>query len=518
MADTNNCGNNSVCGPVKTADCFTPFQLSTSGDSCVISQYVNESLLIAGADINVFKLLGIHQQGKLTDLTGRGKAIASSSQPTYDSAHVFDIGCGEWRSIERGNDVVAKSFIGYDFGEIKLDNGRDQYGINTFVQYHITTIRIQQGDNANNRATAARVEYSSDGMLWKGAAIVQLPDNNQGNLIHFKQSTPSKFWRIRPLAFNGGPNDYWVVQNLQLIDLSALSLDNIQDEWGFLENRDRQYAQSSVLLKGSYDMTDISSFLARFGMETTDEFTLRFHFLSMVASLGRPLVIGDIIEIPSQIQYGPDMTPVRKYMEVTQTAWDTNGFTPGWTPTILRVVAAPMLAKQETMDIVGDFADDVDPMGFKKNNPQIFSGLAGILNEKIDSAARSQVPERGEDDTHKPIIPNEVVVAAESLGADVMQLVKYETNPGYVLDGMPPGGAPYTEGDTMPEKPKDGDYHRLTYVNIGQNIPPRLYRFSLKKNRWIYLETDERMNDTVNSMKISQFLNSSTRKNINEVM
>jgi hypothetical protein len=516
MAEDNKC-TTSVCGTIKTADCYQPFQLSNNNDSCVISEYVNESLLIAGADINVFKLLGIHQQGKLTDLTGRGAAIASSSQPSYDVTSVYDLGCGEWRSIERGNDVVARSYIGYNFGEIKLDNGRNQYGVNTYVQFHITTIRIQQGEHPNNRVTKARIEYSSDGVLWKGAAIVDLPNNDVGNLIHFKQSTPSKFWRIRPLVFSGGPNDYWVVQNLELIDLSAVAIDNIQDEWGFLENRDREYARNSVLLKGSYDMTDISSFLARFGMETTDEFTFRFHFMSMVTSLGRPLVIGDIVEIPSQIQYGPDMKPVRKYMEVTQTAWDTNGFTPGWTPTILRVVAAPLIAKQETMDIVGDLAGDIDPMGFKQQNPKIFSGLADILNEKIDSAARAQVPERGEDDTHKPVIPDNVVISAEELGADVMQLVKYETNPGYVRDAMPPGKALYTEGDTFPEMPKDGAYHRLTYTNVGQDIPPRLYRYSLKKHRWMYLETDERMNNTVNSMKISRFLNSPNRTNINEV-
>lgn len=505
-------------GPLRTAECGTPFQLTKSNDSTIIDRYANEQLLIGGADINVFKLLGIHEQGRLTDLTGKGEPISSGGQPSYEATYVYDLTkCGEWRSMQRGDEVIRSAYIGYNFGEIKLENGRNQYGITTYVQHHITTIRIQQGEDVKNRATKARVEYSSDGVNWRGADIIDLPDNNVGNLIHLKQSTPSKFWRLRPLKFNGGPNDYWSVQAIDMIDLSATSIDNVQDEWGFLENRDREYAKNSKLLKASYDMVDIQSFLARFGLETTDEFTFRFHFMGMVATLGRPIVIGDILEIPSQIQYDHNMNAVRKYMEVTSVAWDTNGFTPGWKPTIMKVIAAPLIAKQENRDIVGDFAGDTDPLGLKEVQPTIFSPLADILNQRVDSAAREMVPERGEDNTHKAVIPDAVIQTAQEMGADVEKLVKYETNAGYVRDAMPPGGAPYTEGDTYPDSPKDGAYHRLTYIGVDPTIPARLFKFSLRKNKWVYMESDERMNNTLNSTKIAQFLNSTTRKNINEV-
>ena len=47
-------------------------------------------------------------------------------------------------------------------------------------------------------------------------------------------------------------------------------------------------------------------------------------------------------------------------------------------------------------------------------------------------------------------------------------------------------------GDTFPLSPTDGDYHRLTYSGLAEDVPDRLYRYSLTKGRWIYLETDRR--------------------------
>jgi hypothetical protein len=504
-------------GPVRTADCAT-LQLTDVGNTSIIDQYANEQLLIAGADINVFKLMGVQAQGRLTDVTGRGIAISSGDQPTYESANVFDLNtCGEWRSLARGSEVTQKAFIGYNFGEIKLANGRNQYGVVTYVQHHIDSIRIQQGENKQNRATKARVEHSVDGITWRGAAVITLADDADAHTITFAMSTSAKFWRLRPLAFNGGSTDYWVVRALDLIEAGATSLSNVQDEWGILENRDRVYSKNSIRLKATYDLVDIQTMLARFGMETTDEFTLQFHFLSMVASLGRPLVIGDVLEIPSQIQYSADMTPVKKYLSVTQTAWAVNGFTPGWKPTILKVIAAPMLASQETMDIVGDFAGARDMTGFLDIDTEKYNDMASILNQKSDAKARELVPERGEDDTGTAVLSPELIDAANALGNDIEKLVRPQTNEGYVHDAMPPGGGPYTEADVYPAKPKDGDYHRLTYNGIDATIPARLFRYSVRKNSWIYMESDERKANTIHSTRIANFLGSKTRQSITEI-
>jgi hypothetical protein len=483
-----------------------------------MDHYGNEQLLIAGADINVFKLLGVHDQGKLTDVTGRGIAISSGAQPTYEAANVFDLNtCGEWRSLARGPEVLQKAYIGYNFGDIKLANGRLQYGVETYVQYNIDRIRIQQGEQKINRATKARVEHSVDGVTWRGAAVIALPDDAQPHTITFAMSVRAKYWRLRPLAFNGGPTDFWTVRAVDLIEAGATSLSNVQDDWGLLENRDREYSKTSIRLKATYDLVDIQTMLARFGMETTDEFTLQFHFLSMVAMLGRPLVIGDILEIPSQVQYGADMVPVKKYLSVTQTAWAVGGFTPGWKPTILKVVAAPIMATQETMDVMGDFSGARDMTGFLDMDTSKYNNMAEELTMKSDAMSRELVPERGEDDTGAAVIDPEVIEIANFNGLDIEKLSHPTTNLGYVHDAMPPGGADYTEGDVRPASPKDGDYHRLTYTNIDADIPTRLYRWSLKKNKWIYLETDDRKTNTVHSARINEFLSSPTRSNFGDI-
>ena len=59
-------------------------------------------------------------------------------------------------------------------------------------------------------------------------------------------------------------------------------------------------------------------------------------------------------------------------------------------------------------------------------------------------------------------------------------------------DGLPPNREPYTEGDEFPTSPTNGQYHRLTYTLVNDNIPPRLFKWSGIKNRWIFCETDRR--------------------------
>lgn len=510
-------------------DCFvhsgsfqSPFQLSQSTDVCMFSNYAEEATNIGGADLNIFKLLGIHEQGNMTDLTGFGTPISSGGQPTFGAIHAFDIECREWRSLARGPQVLDCAYLGYDFGYIKLANGRNQYSVETYVQKHITTINIQQSDEASQRVTSARIERSIDGKIWFGCAIVALPDDGNLNTINFKQSAAVRYWRVRPLVFNGGAKDFWTVKKLELMDYSITNINNIQDDWGFLENRDREYCTTPVALKGNYDITDGTTDLSRFGLEVPDTTTLKFHFNSMVSKLGRPIVVGDIIEIPSQTEYSVNMVGIKKYVEVTDVNWAADGFTPGWTALILRVIAAPMMAKQETMSIVGDFVKEKFQVGgapgFLDTDSVTYAPISMIMNDRLDSAARTQVPEKGEDQQHYGIIDDTALEAATELGSDLGKLVEPKSNNVYTRDALPPGGAAYKEGEVLPaiEQAKDGQYFRLVYAK-GLNIPARLYKFSIMKNRWVYLESDQRWLTNLNSTRASKFLNDPKRVNLNEV-
>jgi len=234
----------------------SPFSLVNDQDSNLINNNVAEAINIAGAEVNVFKLLGIYEQTKLIDLTSQGVAISSGEYTAFPASNAFDDTTSEWRSIQKGQNIPGTSFIGYDFGPIRLNNGRVRYGIDTAIKQHITTIKIKQSCNEENRISKARVERSTDNKIWYGVDIIDLPNSGETIQLRIKQSAPARYWRIRALSFNGGVNDLWAVVNLELYDFNSVILSDVQDELGFLENRDRSYATQTISLKAYYELID----------------------------------------------------------------------------------------------------------------------------------------------------------------------------------------------------------------------------------------------------------------------
>jgi hypothetical protein len=495
----------------------SPFDLTTDPANCFMQNSAAEAITIAGATMNVFRLLGIHQQGQLIDLTGNGTPISSGEYPDYKAVNVYNDNFDEWRSVQKGSFVTSAAFFGYDFGPILLDNGRLRYSVDTDVRHHITSIRIAQGCESNNRISRARIERSDDGNVWYGVAIINLKDTFDVETISFSQSAPSRFWRIRPLTFLGGTDDFWAIRQLELIDYTALHISNIQDELGFLENRDRAYAKESVGMRGFYEVQDYATSLSRFGIDLNDlqTFNIKVAFNVAVAMLGRPFVIGDIIELPSEAQYAPDMTVVKKYLEVNDVGWAADGFTPGWKPTIQRISAIPMLASQETLDIVGDINPATNLNDFFGLEHTPFNKDAFVAQAKIEAAAETWVPERGEDIADVRFFNDEEVKKAAAIGINI---AKFNINQrgAYVEDGMPPNGISYTEGQTWPTSPVDGSYHRLTYEK-RLNIPVRLHKYSVAKNRWVFVEEDKRSQYNTAKPMLNSLLQDPTRVHNNEI-
>lgn len=518
--------NGDQCPTVSADKSCKPWQLSRTQDNCVIDNFVNESIAIGGADINVFKLLGIHEQGRLIDLTGSGSSISNGDKPGYSSDEAFTTYVTEWRSAQVGTAVIKSGYIGYDFGEIRLDTGRNRYSVDTSIKHNISTIKIKQGNNSKNRATKIRVERSADSIKWYGAAILTLPDDDCLNTIHFRNTVPMRYWRLRPIEFNGGSANYWAVQALELIDYDLTSIEDIQDKiWN--ENRDRDYADQSIRIKGSYDLTDIQTDLTRFGIELPSQ-TLAFQisFNASVAGLGRPIVIGDIFEVPSELQYNPKLEPIKKYMEVTDVAWDVAGYTPGWKPTIQHVTTSPMLATQETADIFGGLEGYKDDTGFFDNFDKTHGmddGQHPIIQDQSDvsqtieqtATDEDHLPERGRDPADITQFSEDQKDAAEeqqSGAAQGLENIGLSPKQLYVEDGLPPNGLPYTEGDSFPGNPGNGVWHRLTYTAIDDTLPARLFRYSAAKGRWVYMETDRRSSKKLTKPTLQEFLGSSTRK------
>ena len=475
-----------------------PWQLTMAPDSGFIDGVAAEALAIAGADIEVFKLLGVHEQTRLNDATGKGDAISGGALAGFPADNAFTVFTNEWRSVQVGHDnVIASSFIGYDFGNIKSEDGsRQRYSIETAVHKHIMAFAIKQSSNPNNRVTRARLERSENGMKWYGVHVVDIPDNDCLNTILSRDSVPSRYWRLRPLEFNGGPSDRWIVTALQLFhNFQPTFHDNVQDKV-FLENRNRDYDIDPMTVKGSYDLIDVQSELTRFGIEIPSQtLHLTLNFQATVAVLGRPIVVGDIIRLPSETQFNADLEPIEKWMEVTDTTWSTEGYTPGWQPTLILVTLQPAWASEETQDIFGDLAENIleDELGLcdKDGRHPLYQDYSDP-SQTVINEAEDAVPERGQESSSVFVqFTDEQLMYGESRG---INLFKLGQNPRafQAEDAMPPGNDPFTEGDELPTTGNDGDWHRLTYNNVDRNLPVRLYRYSGAKNRWIFMETDRR--------------------------
>lgn len=494
----------------------SPFDLAAeTSDSCLVESWVDELLAASGGIVNVYKLLGVHEQGKLQDVTGFGSAISNGYIPNYPTSNAFDKYITEWRSSQLGTNIVKDAYLGYDFGQIKLENGRLKYGIETYIKKDISTFKIKQGCNSQNRVTKIRIERSNDGKKWYGVDIIDIKDCDGLLTVNFKRSVPSRWWRIRPVKFNGTSTDWWSVQALQLIEYEKTAITNIQDKI-FMENRDRDYDESAVEVKGSYTPPDIQSFQSKWGMSGLfgggDTYVIEVSFKQAVERLGRGFVIGDILQLPSETQYSPSLKPIYKYLEVTNVAWSSTSYTANWKPTIQKILAEPVMASQETQDILGKLTANIDSSGlFDINNgddSKKYQDMSDI-DQTIKAEANTQVPERGEDYSEVTKLSDELYDwAKQHPGVDISKLDRNRNV--YGMDAMPPNGLPYTQGDAFPTNPKNGDYHRLTYSLINTNIPARLHRYSSAKTRWMYLETDRRAAHKNAKPLLQEFLDPTT--------
>lgn len=529
-----------------------------------------EQLEISGATVNVFKLLGVHEQGKLIDVTGQGVAIASSGTP----AEAFDAISGAWVSSETGLDVTGfPAFIGYDFGIKRTSYGQPAYAPDVANAHHITTLRITQG-NTGNRARQVRIDRSDGGFKidplkvqftgagngsigsfqkgpspktglimavalstttfsiafitptgtqilgtaivnqpfnsligtftikagtipfavndaftaeleldWLRVDVVNLPDLPTAT-VSIKQSTASRFWRVVPLVFDGAlSGGSWVVEKLELFDYQSTRLDNIQDTL-FLENRDRDYANMALPIKAAYTPFDAASDLSKFGFQIPDIYTFTCSFAKMITMLGRPIVVGDVLEVPSELQYDHNLKPVRKFLEVSDVSWAADGRTTAWKPIIYKFTAQQLLPSQEHRDILGT----VDTQKYVVDDGQFFDGIEQIqtapltTTEANQAEAEDKVPEKGTYTREVASGTNRHNIPGTFDGTGL-----------YVEDGLPPDGQAYTEGFKLPDvgSASDGDFFRLNY-EPRLNIAARLYKFSAMKNKWIYVSTDRR--------------------------
>lgn len=257
----------------------------------------------------------------------------------------------------------------------------------------------------------------------------------------------------------------------ELNESSAASSDtwdelNIQD-FTFLENRNRNYANDVIELRGHYIHADTDFELMQFNMGITDDTKyIVFHLNDMIEKLGRRLMSGDVLEMPNlkdDALLDENADAANRWFEVKDASWPSSGFSALWYPHLWRVKAKVLTDSPEYNDIT-------------KNSENPLTALLSTYNADIDIAEKNtdeasrNVPYRNFDVRH-------IYVVDKDLHGDQYPWI-------YAGDGVPPEGSRKARAGTKyPENPNNGEYFLRSDYD-----PPRLFKY--ESGVWRFVELD----------------------------
>lgn len=279
---------------------------------------------------------------------------------------------------------------------------------------------------------------------------------------------------------------------------------NIQDLL-FLENRDRKYDADVYTLRGIYTVNDNDFDLQQFGIFlSADTVVMTFHLTDTVATLGRKIMSGDVLELQHKKDYYPLNAEIpavlKRYYVVQDVTFAAEGFSQTWWPHLIRVKMTPLVDAQEYKDILNIImAGETDtPIG------QIITNYSKLneINDAIIAQAQIDVPESGYNTDRlyvEPLTPTGAPGDPLGTRTDNTNLTvdtQLSTDSGYVTpdtnipaylggDGTAPNGWPVTAATSFPASPRIGDYTLRT-----DYLPNRLFRYDGK--RWIKIEDNVR--------------------------
>lgn len=309
---------------------------------------------------------------------------------------------------------------------------------------------------------------------------------------------------------------------------------NIQDLL-FLENRDRKYDDSVYQMRGIYRINDNDFDLTQFGLFlTSDTLFIVLHMNDMVETLGRKVMVGDVIELPHLKDFYPldpnDIVPaaLKRYYVVQDATRAAEGFAPTWYGHLWRIKVQPLVDSQEYKDILDNIKAGENTNSTLGELLSTFDKYQDI-NEKVIEQAENDVPESGYDTTSiwvQPALetgyPGHInnVDASDSDGSPDASdndgspdASDSATTPslkvsGYLTgDALPPNGFAVQTGLSFPSSPQAGTYFlRLDY------LPNRLFRYDGK--RWTKVEDDVRTSLTPgsnNQTQRSSFVNNTEK-------
>lgn len=256
----------------------------------------------------------------------------------------------------------------------------------------------------------------------------------------------------------------------------------------FLENRDRKYDKNLYELRGTYDIPDdANKDLQQLGFVLIGGQYMTFHENSMVASLGRRLASGDVIELPhlrDDLATGRDAA-FNRFFVVMEGDRPAEGFDARWWSHLWRVRLDTLKDSQEFRDILGtgeEAGDLRDLLSTYKKEIEINDGIVAEAAENVPYDTPYQETNQFYWDHEVPGKPGG--------GLDRQG-----------QDGIPVNGLPLLgSGISFPLDAEDGEFFLRTDFQ-----PNRLFEKS--GNRWLHVGTDYRRDWTAANHKLTGFIN-----------
>tara|TARA_R110001592_G_scaffold228242_4_gene484696 strand:+ start:255 stop:1328 length:1074 start_codon:yes stop_codon:yes gene_type:complete len=256
----------------------------------------------------------------------------------------------------------------------------------------------------------------------------------------------------------------------------------------FLENRDRKYSDDIYELRGTYNVSDSDFDLTQFGMFLqNDTLFINFHIETMVSTIGRKLMAGDVIELPhlrDDLLLDDRKDAINRFYVITDASRPSEGFDPNWWPHMWRCKLGQISDSQEYRDIIG-YGDKEDDL---RNIISTYKDEIDI-SDAIIQQAENNVP-------HDPYY-----AAGSHLYVD--ENAKGKPFIG-TIEGAPNGAQLLGSGITFPLASVDGDYFLRTDFS-----PSRI--FKKQGNRWVKIADDSKRVFSSANRILDGFINNTTQ-------
>jgi hypothetical protein len=310
----------------------------------------------------------------------------------------------------------------------------------------------------------------------------------------------------------------------------AVKETNIQDLL-FLENRDRKYDPDIYNVRAIYNVQDIDFDLSQFGLFlSNDTLFMTVHIRSIVKTLGRKPLSGDVIELPhlkDEYALNDYNVSLKRFYVIEDINRAAEGFSQTWYPHLYRLKLKQIYDGREYAEILDLPAEE----GSDNTLRDLLSTYEKEMqiNNGVVQQAEADAPLSGyntshfysldinEDGTAKLKTADETELDASNITnyADIVDSKpEREGYTGYLLGGdgnsIVPNGAPYGMGIQFPRVNEEGDYFLRTDF-----LPNRLFRYD--GQRWVKVTSDVRMtmtNDIARQTYKTQFINNTATNQI----